>query len=350
MSYKSFNRYLDSITPGAGLFNFGVKRDKNGNIVDNGKQKNIDLIVTYMLIRLQAMFKYDNLPDVLPERVFKNYLLINGHCLRGRYPVDGGLVYGFVGGMGGVPDVNYLPTLYTVSNPALKMSQQYKINGWKGVVTQDLPEGALIRCDPYCEGLLGLCKKYATLLAETELSIWTADVNGRVLSYLSAGDDRTQEAAQKYLDDVVDGHLGVIGENAFLEGIKAQPNGNAGAATITSELIELNQYLKASWYNEIGLNANYNMKREAINTSEAQMNDDALTPLVDIMIATQEEDIFYSNKMFDENVSVEFNSAWKEQAEEQEADIAKAVKEQNEKDDGPQRTAEDDNNGISETD
>jgi hypothetical protein len=83
----------------------------------------------------------------------------------------------------------------------------------------------------------------------------------------------------------------------------------AVASTIT-DLIEYHQYLKASLYNELGLNANYNMKRESINSNESQLNDDMLHPLIDDMLARRREALEEVNKMFGTNISVEFNGAW----------------------------------------
>ena len=80
----------------------------------------------------------------------------------------------------------------------------------------------------------------------------------------------------------------------------------------------MQQYLKASFYNEIGLNANWNAKRESINSNESQLNDDMLTPLIDNMLKERQEGVDRVNKLFGTDISVEFNSAWKENEEEKE--------------------------------
>src|SRR5699024_4715632 len=63
-------------------------------------------------------------------------------------------------------------------------------------------------------------------------------------------------------------------------------------------------------YNEIGLNANYNMKRERLNTSEVEMNSEALYPLVDNMLYNRRLAVEEINEKFGTNISVEFNSSW----------------------------------------
>src|SRR5699024_3264973 len=70
------------------------------------------------------------------------------------------------------------------------------------------------------------------------------------------------------------------------------------------------QYLKGSMYNEIGLNANFNMKRERLNTSEIEMNSEALYPIVDNMLYNRRLTIDAINDKFGTNIEVEFNSSW----------------------------------------
>ena len=203
-----------------------------------------------------------------------------------------------------------------VANPALKLSKTYTID-------EDCVVG---RNDNLYYGLIPLLERYATLSMETDISLWIANINLRLTNIISAPDDRTRENGEAYLKRVLDGELGVMGETAFLDGIRVQPYGEKRSETIT-DLIELSQYNKASKFNDLGLNANYNMKRESINASESQMNNDALLPLVDDMLNCRKEFADKMNKMFGTNISVDFNSSWKDNIEEHEAQL-EAIKEQ----------------------
>ena len=86
-------------------------------------------------------------------------------------------------------------------------------------------------------------------------------------------------------------------------------------------MIELEQYFKASWFNELGLNANYNMKRESINSGESQLNNDALLPLVDDMLKQRQVASMKINDMFGTDIYVEYNSSWEDNIEEIDAEI-----------------------------
>lgn len=290
-------RSLNSQINNANTYFYGIM--PFDNVVDFAdKTRATNQHIFYMFARTQSMFNWDGLPDTIPARILELYLQMNGNACFAKAP-DGEL-YVYTGGMGGEPDVYYRPTIYTVSNPAQKFSKNFKI----GVDCVVMPNDALYI------GLMPLFSRYATMISETELSINIASIMARVNAFISAGDDPTKESAEKFLCDLRDGKIGAIGENAFLDGIKVHPNApNDG--TIQS-LIELLQYCRASWFNDIGLNANYNMKRESLNTTESQMNNDALLPLIDDMLNQRKTFAEKVNEMFGTNITVEFASSWKD--------------------------------------
>lgn len=258
--------------------------------------------VLYMLNRTQVMFDYKNLPETIPARNLEMMLQLNGNVFFTKVYGD---FYVFTGGLGGEPDVYYEPTIYTVANPFLNYS--------KNLVIGD--DGILIRNDSYGVGLLPLFKKYAALLAENELTMRIADVNNRIMFLLSAADDRTKASAEKFMDDVSKGKLDVISDNAFLESLKLLPAATQNSVRLT-DLIEFEQYLRAGWFNDLGINANYNMKRESISPNEAQLNDDALLPFVDDMLEMRRIGIEKVNEKYELDIEVNLSSSWlKEQME-----------------------------------
>ena len=253
--------------------------------------------IHYMVIRLQKMFKYTNLPDSIPREMLEYYLLVNGSCFIAKH--EDGNLYALLGSFGGEPDAYYRPTRYVVANPALKMSKDFDINN----------DGVLIRNDSIWVGLYPLMARYASLMAENILTLRSADVMLRVIAMLTAPDDKTRIAAEAYLKKLENGEFGVIAENRFFEGVKMQsPPSNNGS--YLTQFIELHQYLKGSFYNEIGLNANFNMKREALGDGESSLNEDSLMPLCDEMLRCRQEDFDKVNKMFGTDIKVEFDSSW----------------------------------------
>ena len=274
------------------------------------KSKSAESIICYMLARLQKMFKYEGLPDSIPRQYLENYLLVNGHCVIGRdlrHPEDEN-IYAFVGAAGGEPDIYYRPTRYMVANPSLQTSNQYYIS------TTDPnhePNAVLVRNDTMWQGLYPMMARYAALISENLLTIRTADVMLRVLALITAPDDSSRLAADQFLKDITEGHLASIAENRFLDGIRMQnPPSNNGS--YLTQFIELHQYLVGSFYNEVGLNANYNMKREALSESETGLNDDSLMPLCEDMLRCRQEDMDRVNAMFGTSIQVSLDSSWLE--------------------------------------
>lgn len=272
--------------------------------------------IGYFLDRLQSMFKWSGLPETIPQKWLESYLLVDGHCAV--INTDKGL-FATNGGMGAVPNEYYIPTKFIVSNPYLPegstAGRNYTIDG-------DDQDAVFVRNDTYTVGLMPLLVKYCSQMVENDITMSIADIWVRATVAMSAADDQTRESAEQWLRDLRKGKLGVIGEAPFLAGnqnesLRTNPIGSV-AGTLT-DLIEYHQYLKAGLYNDIGLNSNYNMKREAIMSNETKLNDDALHPLIDTMLACRKEAAEEINRLFGTNISVEFNSAWLDNEKENEA-------------------------------
>lgn len=257
--------------------------------------------INYMLCRTQRMFQYKNLPDTLPAKNLELMLQTGGYSIVTKVNDK---LYCFTGGLGGIPNEYNEPTLAIVANPYLKFNKELEID----------KECVVVRNDTLKLGMLPLFKPYAFLLAENSLSMRVANVNTRMISLLSASDDRTKKSAELYLKNIEDGKLGVVGESAFLEGIRVHALSNSSMSYLT-QLIEYHQYIKATWYNEIGISSNYNMKRENLNEAETKMNDDLLIPLIDDMYEQRKIGVDKINQMYGTNIEVELNSVWKKKIE-----------------------------------
>lgn len=299
--------------------------DRFGRLVDfSDKKQGVMQYVAYMLNRTQSMFEYTGLPESLPQRELELMLQTNGFiAIPIPSKVEGvkGNIYAFAEGasLGGERNVYYMPTICNIASPALNWSGSLKIG----------EECIVIPNDSLYIGLLPMFSRYASMLAENDVTIRLADINARIIDLLSAPDDRTRKSAESYLKDIEEGKLGVIADNAFLEGIKSQPYASSGSTNNITQLIELQQYLKAGWYNDIGLNANYNMKRESINSEEAQLNSDALLPLALDMLRMRKIGFDLVNRYCGTNIGVELATSWRVRQEEQERTLSEENPEDN---------------------
>ncbi len=295
------------------------------------KKQSANSYFKYFLARLGRMFEYENLPDTIPHEILDRYLFINGIALITE--VEGKL-YTFYGNLGGPQDVYYRPTEFIVSNPHIKTSSGELFTANVPVFNMGFPagstplgsgdagaavsadgsgdlKGVLIRNDTEWQGLTPMLSRYSYLMAENILTLRTADVMLRITSLLTAPSDKERASALEYLKTIENGGLGVIGESPFFDGVKLQsPPSNNGS--YLTQFIEYQQYLKGSIYNELGLSANYNMKREAIGKGESTLDEDALLPLADNMLLCRRQDLEKVNQMYGTSISVKFSSSWLE--------------------------------------
>jgi len=300
------------------------------SIQSKGKKEKEDLAneyVRYDIDRLLTMFKWSgkDIGDTV-EQKFLELITMSKGC--GALTEIDKHLYFMDGGLGGEPNHNYMPTLFIFANPALDFNKSLKIG----------EECEVLYNDGLGIGVLPLLSRYANAMSENYITLKIADIWARVTALISASDDETKASAEQFIEKLVKGELSVIGEDEFFEGLKAQPIHNGANSELTN-IIEVQQYLKASKYNELGLNANFNMKREAIMGDEASMNNDILSPLVDNMLEERKAFCERVNKLYpDANWSVEFNpnGAWgqRERIEEAEAKmIEEAAKEEGDEND-----------------
>lgn len=286
------------------------------------KERCVQNYVFQMLNRTQSMFRYDGLPETIPQRDMELLQQSTGYIGVIEYRGD---LYALQGGLGGTPNPYYMPTEFIVANPALDLSKTYTIG----------KDCVIIPNDSMYQGIMPIMQRYATMLVENDLTMMVADINSRITTILSAGDERTQKSALQYLEDVEKGKLGVIIEPKFMEevtGLQANTYSASGtASSLLISLIEIQQYLKGSFFMELGVKSPFNMKREALGDSENGLQDASLLPLIDDMLKQRQEGWEKVNEMFGSSVRVDLASAWEDIEEEAEHQTEEEQEETEEK-------------------
>lgn len=276
------------------------------------KEKNFRKYILMFLRITNRIFKYTGLPDTIPARNLEKLLQMKGAIFfyktnpafsAANTEKLGEGLYVFTGGYGGAENVYYEPTVANIANPCCPD------------IPMNLEIGkdcCVMWNDSFKQGLLPIIQKYAFLMVESDISILDAEYNLRIQSLIQASDDRTRASAELWLQQVIAGKPGIIaGKSLDPEtALATKPFATGGQTNAMSQLIEMHQYLKASFLNEIGLNANYNMKRERINSAETELNNDGLLPLVDDMLREREDALEKVNAMFGTDIKVEKASAW----------------------------------------
>lgn len=306
------------------------------------KKRSMQQYVKYMLNRTAKMFSYENLPQSIPALELETLLQVTGYAIIAPVPnapavlvgmdylpagehnmepsggegVDSGGsgidnsddcitiserndLYAFYGGLGGEYDAYYRPTVALVNNPYLKFDAKLTI----GV------DCAVIRNDSHFIGVMPMYWRYAAQMAENDVSVRSAQINSRERSIIIADNEKAYDSAQVYLQRLEAGDLAAIMDAPLLGNSRVE-NGSPSAANTIIQLIELGQYLKASWFNEVGLNTSFNMKREYLSSEEIAVNTDVLMPLVDDMLECRQRGLEIVNAMFGTDIKVKKSSAW----------------------------------------
>jgi hypothetical protein len=292
------------------------------------KDRAVNQFIDNTLAKTQSMFIYEGLPDSLPQHVLEDMLQRQGYAFLTKHK---GELYALTGGLGGEPDVYGRPTNIIVANPALKLNKTFDIE----------KDGVLIKNDTKANPLLNIIGGYAVLMTDAVISINLSSILTRITMLISASDDTTKESAEAFINGIINGEFSIIGENAFFKGVTTHNTQSNNSMQLT-QLIELIQYYKASMLNEIGLNANYNMKRERLNTSEVSLNIDTLLPYVDNMLAERKRAIETLNEMYDTDITVDLASIWQITHNELEHDIPVSI-ETDEDDNAPLIEQDDEN-------
>lgn len=248
-----------------------------------------------MLNKSLTMFEWKNLPETLPAVEIEKQLQTNGYSIIAKVK---GNIYAFQGGFSGQDPYNQ-PTTAIVNNPSLKYNGTFTIN----------EDCVIIKNDDMQQGLIHIYNKYGTLLIENQITMLMTDYNYRMPFTISSKDDSTTQSAREYLQKVIDGSLGVIGEAKLFDALKVTPTNNKGVNSF-ADLYGYQQFIEAQLNNTIGLATNNNMKRERLTTNEIEVNKNASYPLIDNMLRNRKQAVEKINKMFDLDIDVEFSSIW----------------------------------------
>ena len=262
--------------------------------------------IKYMLMQTLQIFEYGNLPESIPQKEIEILHQIGGFAVWKKVKEK---LYVFHAGLGGVLNEYYHPTRAVISNPYLNYSEDLEIDK-DCVVTWN---------DKLRYGLMPLFNRYATLCAEIDISLRFVSINARIPYIIGANDDNTKDSAEKVLKDVWNGgKLGVVINKRLINEKNSLFTTEFGRTTQQNikDLIELKQYIKSSWYMDLGIQSNYNMKRESLNSSETTMDESVLLPLIDDMLHEREIGIKKVNEMFGTNITVKLSSSWEKIREE----------------------------------
>lgn len=258
-------------------------------------------------------------------------LLVQSTGLAGLVEIENN-IYALFGTMGGQPNWNYMPTKFIFANAYLNQSGERNI--------YDLKDGGKKNCviipnDSMYQGMIPLLSYHSELITEIELTKKAVLVWARAPHTFTAPTSNGVEDIKSYLKDLEKGNLSAIYDRNMLKDMKDLGSDTSISRGSVTQILEALQYEKASLFNDIGLEMNYNMKRETITSSEAQLGEGSLKPLPDDMMDMRKIACKEANELWngDLNIEVEFASSWRDLHTSIELDLKKKEAETNENED-----------------
>lgn len=261
----------------------------------NDKLNNINNLIKSFLNKTLTMFLYEGLPESIDYVELEKLLQIKGMAFITEHkdnlvalPID--LIFDEV----------------DVYGNALKGNVY--LRDTREVKTMNIEDGVLIKNDYLGIGLMEIFRKYAFLINESTITLYLANIWKRTEKVFTANDDGTAESVKNYLEKVKNGELGIITTSLLYESINVKVPQSIG--TSLHDLMEYDNYIKAQFYNEIGLYHYNNMKKERLITSEVEVGKNSVYPLVDNMLNSRRKGLKELNEKYNLNVKVEFTSSW----------------------------------------
>ena len=283
------------------------------------KKKLVRDNLDWLLNKTAVMFEYSNLPPTIPSIALERLLQWCGSCAIWRVssshtPIGYGPSFNY-SSLTGQTDSDLYAFTYTLADAPDPYDEPYKIivtsPGFRPTISETLElnkDAVIIRNDSNYRGLYRLHKKYAELLAEAEISLRSTMLVLRDQLLFIAKTEKQRRAVEKYISSRD------LGEPSF---IFAQDMGTpleTVAQNTHSNSVELAvnalQAIKAAWYNEIGLNPSFSMKREYTSAQEIDTNTDLLMPIIDDMFESRRIGLENVNALFGTNITVKKSSAW----------------------------------------
>lgn len=250
-----------------------------------------------LLLRSNQIFMYDNIPDSWDISLFEYTLQKNGELLIIKSDSDD-LYFTDKFTYIGKKDFYDQFTKVNINNPNDSI-----VNG-----DHNISDLVIIKNNSLSISTSEFLSDYIELMIETVITLKTHLINTRNIFTLIATDNKSRENCLNFMKKLESGDLNILMNNSFLDNVKLL-NNNVNSDLIY-RLIEVLQYLKASCLHELGINANYDLKRTVTTKSDIDINLDYLIPLVDNMLTARKNAVEKVNKMYGTDIKVYLHSTW----------------------------------------
>ena len=269
------------------------KDNKKRNINDLFKLDNLVLFwINELMGRMQRLFIYENMP--FPQREFENTILTNGigsfvkssHFKVAEYGITP-CTYS------GVTEYSDIGTIVRWCTPV----------AW-GQFPMQSKDGVLVRNNSLSQSVMPFLTRYATLLANNDISLLCALTNVRSQSVIVADSKNVADSVNAMFKSLENGkRQAIVNEKLFqtLQGATALPLSNTNDAI--KPILEVYDTILQMFYNDIGIRYNKDKKERMI---ENEVTSDTQRLLINIedMFECRQKACDEINDYFGLNISV----------------------------------------------
>lgn len=257
----------------------------------------------FLYSRIMNIFEYENVPEEIDLQSLKLFLFFRGKIVFYKIG-DEYLIQPF----DYTDKLNkyYIPTNGRVVNPWLPLGHQ----NWEFTVED---EAILYNSTPdvrkfaFHSIVSDLIWKTANQLAENDISYYCIQRNHRLIAIFTAESDKQKAECNRILDRLYEGYPDITMEEDLVSHIKVNPIAMNSTRSSITELIEFQQYVLANFYHSFGINSNYNLKREQLNSNEIDVNKEVLRLNIDDMLKCREEGVSKVNAKYGLDIRVHLN-------------------------------------------
>lgn len=285
--------------------------DKDGIALEGYPATNVKRLYSFFVGQLydavSRVILLDNIPEDNDYDFIMENLIMCGHIAAVNTKEGFRLLNG---ALGGKRNEYYRPTEIIIDNPVL--GDIRCVNDKEGKMIYLTPHDRLHTPPTGFGGLSDLIGSTAQLLADNTSSINVAQINGRVLAVYSAGNQQEAVAAEIILKEMYAGQpYKVIHGQNLLSKFEVNPIASTVTGTMLKELVELRQYIHAQFWNAIGIDANFNMKRERLVSAEVEANATSIKVPISTILSELNAGFDVCNDIFGTDIHARLNPEFK---------------------------------------
>lgn len=253
--------------------------------------------------RIVNIFEYENLPPEINEFALKLWLFRYGKIIFYKIK-DKFLVQPFA--YTDLLDWYYVPKNGRVVNPWLPtgfQNKEFELAN-EAIIFNATPDMYNFREHGIVSDLVF---KTANQLAENDISYYCIQRNHRLIAIFTAETDLQKAECNRILERMYSGKPDITMGEDLVSHIKVNPIAMNSTRSSITELIEFAQYTLANFYHSFGINSNYNLKREQLNSNEIDVNQEVLRLNIEDMLLNREQGVSKVNELYNLNVRVRLN-------------------------------------------